>query len=78
MRSINQLLKFLDELEQKNIFYKIDRIRQESILIEVSVPGEHWEIEFMKDGTVQIEKYLSNGEIFDEREIEVLFQNFSD
>jgi hypothetical protein len=32
----------------------------------------------MEDGTVEVEKYIGTGEIFDEKEIKNLFKNFSD
>ena len=47
-------------------------------MIEVAVPGERWEIELMLDGTIEIEKFLSNGEIFNEKELEALFRDLSD
>ena len=78
MKTINQLLKFLNKLEKNKIFYKLDRIRQESILIEISVPGEHWEVEFMQAGYVVVEKFISDGTIYDEKELDVLFRDYSD
>jgi len=47
-------------------------------MVEVAVPGERWEIEFMRDGSIEIEKYLSNGKIYSEQELEVLFEMFAD
>lgn len=31
-------------------------------MIEIVVPGQHWEVEFMKVGTVEIEKFISDGD----------------
>ena len=42
------------------------------------VPGQRWEIEFMSDGTVEVERFVSDGTIEDASAIEVLFSNFSD
>ncbi len=47
MKGLNQ---FLNRLEEYKIYYKIDKIREESILIEVAVPGQRWEVEFMRTG----------------------------
>jgi hypothetical protein len=48
------------------------------ILVEVAVPGQRWENEFMADGSVAVEKFISTGEILDEKELDVLFRGFSD
>jgi hypothetical protein len=47
-------------------------------MIEIAVPGQRWEVEFMSDGTIEIEKFITENKIFDERELEILFLNFSD
>ena len=74
---MDKLLKFLDTLDSKHIYYRINKIR-ESILVEIAVPGERWEVEFFADGDVQIERFISTMEILGESELELLFQNFSD
>lgn len=47
-------------------------------MIEVAVPGQRWEIEIMEDGTMEIEKFISDGDMYDEKELDVLFRDFSD
>ena len=69
-RSLNEFLNRLDEFRAP---YRIRKIRSESIMVEVVVPGEHWEIEFMDDGTVEIERFRSSGEIRDEKQLEELW-----
>ena len=39
---ISDLIKFLTRLEKADIYYKLAKIR-DSILIEVTVPGQRWE-----------------------------------
>lgn len=73
-----RLLEFLKQLKQKAISFRLDSVREESIMVIISVPGQRWEVEFMDDGTIEIEKFLSNGEIFNESELESLFRQFSD
>ncbi|MCL2024415.1 MAG: hypothetical protein FWG78_01360 [Coriobacteriia bacterium] len=75
MYGLNDLIMFLNRLEEEKFYYRLTKIR-DSIMVIVSVPGQKWEIEFMPDGSIEIEKYCSNGEIFDEREIDVLFKEF--
>lgn len=74
---MKQLLEFLNELDKRKIYYRLNKIR-ESVLVEVAIPGQRWEIEFFKDGHIEIEKFVSNGVIFNRDEIEVLFNDFSD
>jgi hypothetical protein len=53
-------------------------------MVEIAVPGKRWEVEFMDDGTIEIEKFISTGQIFNCeevgqcKEIEELFSEFSD
>ena len=69
---------FLNKLEENKIFYKLDKIRGEAIMVAVVVPGQRWEIEFLDDGTVDIEKFISDKDMYDASELETLFEEFSD
>lgn len=77
MNTLQVLIEFLNKLEDKNIYYRLNKIR-DSILVEVSVPGQRWEIEYMSDGSIEIEKFISSGEIVGKSEIDVLFSDFCD
>lgn len=59
MDILEDLNKFLNILKDNKIFYRLSKIRHESIMVEVAVPGQRWEIEFMDNGTVEIEKFLA-------------------
>lgn len=78
MNVLSDLNNFLITLEDNNIFYRLSKIRRESVMVEVAVPGQRWEIEFMDDGTVEIEKFFSEGTIHGSEELQVLIDNFSD
>lgn len=54
---------FLDALERRGIGYSLAHHREEAMMIIVAVPGERWEIEFLSDGSVEVERFISNGEI---------------
>ncbi|MFD4706721.1 hypothetical protein ACFWM3_17900 [Gottfriedia sp. NPDC058432] len=69
---------FLNKLEESNIAYSLKKVRDEGIMIAIRVPGERWEVEFMNDGTVEIEKFISDGDYYDYKELETLFREFSD
>ena len=70
------LILFLERLDESKIYYRLNKIR-DSILVEIAVPGQRWEVEFMFDGSIVVEKFISNGDIGDEKEIETLFKEYS-
>ena len=72
------LTTFLNELEQKSISYTLAHNRDESIMVLVAIPGERWEIEFLGDGSVEIEKFTGNGEIYGKDILNELFARYSD
>ncbi|MCL2606607.1 MAG: hypothetical protein FWD93_04940 [Coriobacteriia bacterium] len=74
---MQRLIKFLDNLEESGIFYRLSKIR-DSVMVEVAVPGQRWEIEFMINGAIEIEKFVSDGKIFEEGELNTLFDEYSD
>jgi hypothetical protein len=74
---MNKLIDFLNELEEKKIHYKLAKYNDEYIMVEIAVPGERWEVEFSSDD-VRIEKFKSDGTLFDESELRTLFERFSD
>ena len=70
------IIDFLEQLEDAQIFYQLTKVR-DGILVEIAVPGQRWEVEFMRDGRIEIEKFLSDGTIYPSTEIQELFQIFS-
>lgn len=75
---LKEFIHFLNKLEDSNIFYKLTKVRNEAIMVEIAVPGQRWEVEFMEDGTVEIEKFISDSCNYDIKELETLFKDFSD
>jgi len=69
----DKLLQFLNRLEQEKIYYTLSHHRDSAIMITVSLPGERWEIEFLEDGSVEVEQFKSYGEIYDETCLNDLF-----
>jgi hypothetical protein len=54
-----RLLDFLNRLDQAHISYQLRNTRPDSVMIDISLPGWRWEVEFMVDGSIDIERYRS-------------------
>ncbi|MEG4503505.1 hypothetical protein QUA81_10715 [Microcoleus sp. F6_B4] len=74
----DQVILFLQKLEKQAIDYSLAHHRDEAMMVIVSVPGERWEIEFLSDGSVEVEKFVSNGEISGEEALSELFDRYSE
>lgn len=72
------LYALLDRLRQARIHYRVRDDREGAVSIDVTVPGERWEIDVLADGTVEIEIFTSDGTIHDAGKLEELFSRFSD
>jgi hypothetical protein len=69
-----RLLDFLNRLDEAHIFYTISHTRPDSMMVAISLPGRHWEIEFMAGGSVEVERYESvAGVQSDPKLLEALF-----
>ncbi len=73
-----QLLTFLNKLEQQKVSYTLAHHRDEAVMVTVAVPGERWEVEFFSDGSVEVEKFISNGEIALEEALSELFSRYAE
>ena len=47
-------------------------------MVTTAIPGERWEIEFFDDGRVEIERFVSSGEIEDMSSLDTLFSLMDD
>ncbi len=57
------LLEFTAALEADRIDYSLRVVRLDAVMVLVTIPGQRWEIEFMRDGSIEVERFVSNGEI---------------
>lgn len=73
-----KLTTFLKQLDQANIHYTLASHREDTIMVLLTVPGERWEIEFLGDGSVEVERFISNGEICGEEAFHELFSKYAD
>jgi len=81
---MNKMIRFLNRLEEAKIAYTLDKDRDFSITVLVYVPGERWEVDFLFENETEecsgvwVERFKSDGVIFDESELEVLFTDYAD
>ncbi|MEH2198556.1 hypothetical protein [Nostoc sp.] len=73
-----KLVTFLNQLEQEKISYTLAHHRDETIMVNVAVAGERWEVEFFEDGSVEVERFISSGEINGEEVFSELFAMYSE
>jgi len=55
------LLRFLEELSAFSVHYHLSTIRSNAIMVEIATPGFRWEVEFFSDGTIETERFDSQG-----------------
>ncbi|MGI2908022.1 hypothetical protein [Tolypothrix sp. VBCCA 56010] len=72
-----KLVAFLNQLEQEQINYTLAHHRDETIMVNVAVAGQRWEVEFFEDGSVEVERFVSSGEIDGEEVLSELFAMYS-
>jgi hypothetical protein len=61
--TLARVLAFIAELDHRRIHYGLTSDRAEALMVQIAIPGERWEVEFMADGSVEIERFLSGGDI---------------
>jgi hypothetical protein len=72
------LTSFLKNLEYGNINYTLQSNRANAIMVIAAIPGERWEIEFLADGSVEVERFMSDGEIYGEELLSELLAKYAD
>jgi len=48
---LSRLASFLEELREATIHFTVRSVRPQAIMVNVNVPGERWEVEFLDDGS---------------------------
>jgi hypothetical protein len=71
---LGALFIFLDRLDELNVSYRLERVRDDTIGVMVRVPGEVWEVEFFADSEVEVERFRSTGQLSGPESLEELFR----
>jgi hypothetical protein len=74
----SELTAFLADLEKGKIYYTLAHQRDNAIMVIVTIPGERWEIEFCDDGSMEVERFISDGEIGGKEMLGELLAKYSD
>ena len=59
MNAFQKLLDFLARLDTAKIHYALRHFRDDTVAVEIAVPGERWEVEFFADGSVEVEVFTN-------------------
>jgi len=73
-----RLDEFLARLSSARIAFRLDRVREGYVMVQIAVPGERWEVEFGVDGEVEVEVFKSDGTILGSGALADLFERFDD
>jgi len=61
MTVLEDVLQFCIALNGRRASYKLSVDRPEAIRVTLDVPGERWEIDFFPDGSIELDRYVSQG-----------------
>lgn len=61
--AFQKLLDLLNKLDEAKLTYRLSHFREDTIAVELAVPGERWEVEFFADGSIEVERFKSDGHI---------------
>lgn len=76
--SLGKVLAFLETIERAKIHYRLAHVR-DSLMVEMDIPGERWEVEFFDNGEIEIERFVSTGvNPMTEAELAQLITEYSD
>ena len=78
MSDLSELTDLLDRLDAADIRYTLASVSEGSIVVGIDVPGEHWNVEFMDDGDIEVEIFKGDGQVFDYSVVEELFEEEED
>ncbi len=78
MNALEHLSEVVARLRDAKIHHQLRHTREDAVSVDVAVPGERWELDFLQDGTVEVEIFRSDGQIHEESKLTELFASFSD
>jgi hypothetical protein len=58
------LYGLIRELDASGTHYALTSVREGAVMVQITIPGERWEVEFFDDSEPEIEVFRSDGTIF--------------
>ena len=78
MNAFDKLSHLLARLQGARIYHQLRDTRENAVSVDVAVPGERWEIDFLDDGSIEVEVFRSDGAIHSAAKLDELVSTFSD
>lgn len=75
---ISDLMNLLVRLKEAKIHYRLADPTEGAVMIDVTVPGERWEVEYHEDGRISVEVFVSRNGVQGADLLDELFHRFSD
>lgn len=60
------LFDLLRKLEDRNIFFNLNRYREDSVTVSVTLVGERLEIDVFEDGHIEYSRFTGSEEVLDD------------
>ncbi len=73
MATLKSFIAFIDRLDEEDIQYTITSSREGVATVGVTVDEEHWQFEFLTNGRVEVQVFVSDGEVEGESGIDRFF-----
>jgi hypothetical protein len=74
---MEKLFNFCNMLETLHVRYGVLIARDDAVMVTVVIPGQYIEVEFFNDGSVEIERFVSQGvEAGSDAELEAVIESF--
>ena len=70
--------EFIRELDAKRTHYALTSVREGAVMVQVTLPGERWEVEFFDDREPEVEVFRSDGSIFGPEKLAKLTERAQD
>jgi hypothetical protein len=77
MNSTHRLHTLLQQLDRARIQYTLGRVRDDTVMICVTIPGRRYEIEVFSDETLEVEAFGVQGQIGGQEMVDDLLAKFS-
>jgi len=76
--AFRKLGDFTRRVDREDIHWTLASHRDGAVMVQVTVPGARWEAEFFEDGSVEVERFVSDGAICGEEVLKELFTRFGE